>query len=424
MEEELTPKKHNLSSFGAHAKLKIKTRFENNASPINFVKTVGFTPSLKSRERMIPLQREKSVDMILKEEPSFPKLNSKSSSGQKFRMRPSSMHSEKKKRIRSINTRYQPNKATQLEELKEVTSKKNSRKTKKLKILKIARRGSEAMSKMLYNTKPPLPRKPKFDRELENKRVLQPTVSFLGSRKTSINQSVIPFKQPTTQSFLKSSLRRNISVVSDLKSVMGVKNKMGATIRSKSQSRMTILVKPKPIDKKEEEKRKLITKLLSKNSDDVDPDSIIFSIPNSVIMKSKQWSLSNDKLAEINQAVISECNLLLNSKTGTSRRKGMDEAIKSYIERDLIQKLKQNTWNWIVANKREYVNFMATNYDKFKKWLINRKIKPTSTVKLQMNGKGQNDRQTINEEELAFTKKTFNKMMNSFGLGKDKETLD
>jgi hypothetical protein len=50
--------------------------------------------------------------------------------------------------------------------------------------------------------------------------------------------------------------------------------------------------------------------------------------------------------------------------------KGLNEALQGYIERELIKKLKQNTWNWIVANKIEYVNFMANNYDKFKNWYI------------------------------------------------------
>lgn len=92
-------------------------------------------------------------------------------------------------------------------------------------------------------------------------------------------------------------------------------------------------------------------------------------IPSSVIMKSKQWSLANDKLAEINQTALSEFTLL-NATSNQRNMKTLGIALQSYLERDIIKKLKQNTWNWIVANKIEYVNFMANNYDKFKDWYI------------------------------------------------------
>jgi hypothetical protein len=67
-------------------------------------------------------------------------------------------------------------------------------------------------------------------------------------------------------------------------------------------------------------------------------------------------------------------------------------ALRGYIEVGLIKKLKQNTWNWIVANKIEYVNFMATNYDKFKNWY----------VKNYLQGKDEAEEKQI--EQIIFSK--------------------
>lgn len=92
--------------------------------------------------------------------------------------------------------------------------------------------------------------------------------------------------------------------------------------------------------------------------------------------------------------------------------KGLNEALQGYIERELIKKLKQNTWNWVVANKIEYVNFMANNYDKFKNWYIKNYLQHTDEGE---------DKQI---EQIIFSKKIFYKMMHNFGVGKDIETLD
>jgi hypothetical protein len=71
---------------------------------------------------------------------------------------------------------------------------------------------------------------------------------------------------------------------------------------------------------------------------------------------------------------------------------GLNMALRGYIEVGLIKKLKQNTWNWIVANKIEYVNFMATNYDKFKNWY----------VKNYLQGKDEAEEKQI--EQIIFSK--------------------
>ncbi|CAI2361819.1 unnamed protein product [Moneuplotes crassus] len=307
--------------------------------------------------------------------------------------------------------------------LNKATLKKNSKKLKNLKILKIAKRGSEAFQKILHNAKPPLPKKAVGKLEVE-KRSIKPIVSFLDYRRNSHKLSTYAEKKQSFHSIFKASFQRKPSAINDLRSDLGSRNRMNATSVTQTASRINFLPKQKPLNKRKEEKKKLITKLLSKNSSNIDPNSIIFQIPNSVILKSKQWSLANDKLAEINQTVISECNLLLCSKSNGYNRQGLDKAIKTYIERDLIQKLKKNTWNWIVANKPEYVNFMANNYEKFKKWLINIKVKQTSSLKLHLNGQILTEKREINEEELTFSKKTFSRMMDNFGLGKDKETLE
>lgn len=134
-------------------------------------------------------------------------------------------------------------------------------------------------------------------------------------------------------------------------------------------------------------------------------------VPASVILKSKQWSLSNDKLAEINQAALLEFTILTQPHMKRSNTKSLGHALRTYVEREIIKKLKQNTWNWIVANKIEYVNFMANNYDKFKDWYLK---------KYMPNTEG-NEREKL--QMIIFSKRLFYKMMHFFGLGKDKDTL-
>ena len=57
----------------------------------------------------------------------------------------------------------------------------------------------------------------------------------------------------------------------------------------------------------------------------------------------------------------------------STRKKRLDQVLKVYMEKELIKKMKQNTWNWIVANKIEYVNFMANNFEKFKQFFAHKK---------------------------------------------------
>ena len=161
---------------------------------------------------------------------------------------------------------------------------------------------------MFKNPKPPLPKKPTYCRSGQNSpfpQIKLPSVTQF--HESSGENSKTPFiqKQTSILSLKKPAQRYNtpISEMKTLKTLKHQKSKMNGTMFSRSPSRMgtktVISSQNKQVSKETLKKNALITQLLSKHGE-VNPNSPIFNIPNSVILKSKEWSLSNDKLAEVN----------------------------------------------------------------------------------------------------------------------------
>lgn len=79
----------------------------------------------------------------------------------------------------------------------------------------------------------------------------------------------------------------------------------------------------------------------------------------SVLILSESQTFS--QYPEVNLLKIGDYTLTPNRNRNL---KHLDKALQDYVKRDMIKKLKQKTWNGIVANKIEYVNYMANNYNK------------------------------------------------------------
>lgn len=90
---------------------------------------------------------------------------------------------------------------------------------------------------------------------------------------------------------------------------------------------------------------------------------------------------NEDKLQRINRAALKSFSVLQNQELlAKGQKSGLGNALQSkylpflyfltieYVEDSLINKLKRNTWNWIVVNKRNYIEFLATNWNKLKNW--------------------------------------------------------